>query len=151
MPRPSLYDIDFIAFNFMGPAPTSGSFDYDASAAVGSTIHRFHRRLAGHHVRPCGCRQQPGRSRCHYQRMYPVPRFRRLLRRTPQPVQLLVPEHRLGRHSRRFRRHGFVWNRNRRAKRRQQPASRRSRAKKLARTVGRSPPLLLIPAHCLCC
>ncbi len=38
---PVLYDIDFTPFNFMGPAPTSASFDYDASAAVGSQFTDF--------------------------------------------------------------------------------------------------------------
>jgi hypothetical protein len=38
---PVLYDIDFTAFNFMGPAPTSASFDFDASAAAGSQFSDF--------------------------------------------------------------------------------------------------------------
>jgi hypothetical protein len=38
---PVSYDIDFTAFNFMGPPPTSGSFDYDASAPIGSQFSDF--------------------------------------------------------------------------------------------------------------
>src|SRR5579863_7894850 len=38
---PLSYDIDFTAFNFMGPPPTSGSFTYDASAAIGSQFSDF--------------------------------------------------------------------------------------------------------------
>jgi hypothetical protein len=38
---PVLYDVDFTAFDFMGPAPTSASFDYDASATAGSQFTDF--------------------------------------------------------------------------------------------------------------
>ncbi len=58
---PVLYDMDFTALNFMGPAPTSGSFDYDASAAAGSQFTDFIVVWNGFIVRSHGCCQQPGR------------------------------------------------------------------------------------------